>query len=97
MLKESVKSVSNRFYEKIQGSFKNLSMKFCFAILLLHKSHCSYPSRRRACLKEPRMIVKHLFLIFFIDLSILGGEGMVIEVSDNVQNFVMLFNGSSFS
>ena len=32
----------------IKGCFKNLLMKFCFAILLLHESHCSYPSRRRA-------------------------------------------------
>ena len=38
------------FLTKIQGCFKNVSMRFCFAILLLHGSHRSYPSRRRACL-----------------------------------------------
>ena len=32
--------------KKFQGYFKNISMKFCFAILLLHESHRSYPSSR---------------------------------------------------
>ena len=45
VFKESVKCVSKKF----QGCFKNVLMKFCFAILLLHGSHRSYPSRRRAC------------------------------------------------
>ena len=41
----SVKCVSRKF----QWCFKNILMKFCFAILLLHGSHRSYPSRRRVC------------------------------------------------
>ena len=32
-----------------KGCFKNVSMMFCFLIFLLHVSHRSYPSRRRAC------------------------------------------------
>ena len=36
--------------KKLQVFFKECSMKFCFAILILHGSHRSYPSRRRACL-----------------------------------------------
>ena len=35
--------------KKGQGCFKNVSMKFCFAILFLHGSHHSYPSRRSTC------------------------------------------------
>ena len=34
---------------KLQWCFKNILMKFCFMILLLHGSHRNYPSRRRAC------------------------------------------------
>ena len=45
MFKESVKCVSRKFQE----CFKNVLMKFCFTILLLHGSNHSYPSRRRAC------------------------------------------------
>ena len=45
MVKESVKCVSRKFQE----CFKNVLMKFCFMILLLHGSHRSYPRRRRAC------------------------------------------------
>ena len=29
--------------KKFRGCFKNVSMKFCFVILLLHVSHRSYP------------------------------------------------------
>ena len=43
--KERVKCVSIKF----QGCLKNVLMKLCFVILLLHVSHRSYPSRRRAC------------------------------------------------
>ena len=35
--------------KKFQGSFRNVSRKFCFAILFLNGSHRSYPSRRRDC------------------------------------------------
>ena len=31
---ESVKCVSRKFYKKFQRCFRNLSMKFCFTILL---------------------------------------------------------------
>ena len=40
-----------KFQKKFQWCFKNVSMKFFFAILLLQGSHHSYPSRRRACFK----------------------------------------------
>ena len=36
-------------WQKFLGWFKNISMKFCFTILILHGSHRSYPSRGRAC------------------------------------------------
>ena len=36
-------------WKKLQGCFKNVSMKFCLTNFLLHGSHRSYPSRRRAC------------------------------------------------
>ena len=32
--KEHVKCVSRKFHKNFQGCFKNLSMKFCFAIML---------------------------------------------------------------
>ena len=32
VVKESVKCVSRKFHKKFQGCFKNLSIKFCFAI-----------------------------------------------------------------
>ena len=53
-----LKKISKTFL----GGFKNDSMKFCFAILLLHGSHRSYPSRRRACLPNiclNRTLLKH--------------------------------------
>ena len=34
VFEESVKCVSRKFHKKFQECFKNLSMKFCFAILL---------------------------------------------------------------
>ena len=43
------------FNKKFQGRFKNVSMKFCFAILFSHGSHRSYPSRRRACCDRARV------------------------------------------
>ena len=57
VFKESVRCVSRKFHKKSQGCFKNVSMKFCFSILLLHGSHRSYPSRRRACLLISDMIM----------------------------------------
>ena len=36
----------------IQSSLEGVSRKFCFLILLLHGTHRSYLSRRRACLKR---------------------------------------------
>ena len=49
MFEESVKCVSRKFQKKFQGCFKNVLMKFCFLVLLLHGSYISYPSRRKAC------------------------------------------------
>ena len=46
------KGVSRVFEESLKGCFKSVSMKFCFAILFLHGSHRSYPSRRRACFNK---------------------------------------------
>ena len=37
---ESIMCVSRK--TMLQGCFKNVSRKFCFAILLLHESHCNY-------------------------------------------------------
>ena len=47
---KSVECVSRIFKKKIKkfSTFKNLVMKFSFAILLLHDTHCSYPSRKSA-------------------------------------------------
>ena len=50
MFENSIKYVWRTFLKKFQGCFKNVSMKFCFVIFLLHGSHRSYPSRGRACL-----------------------------------------------
>ena len=36
------------FQKMFHGHFKNISIKFCFAILLLHGSHHSYLSRSGA-------------------------------------------------
>ena len=49
VFKGRVKCVSRKLKKKLQVFFKECSMKFCFAILILHGSHRSYPSRRRAC------------------------------------------------
>ena len=37
-------------------------MKFCFAIMLLHGSHRSYPSRRRACFSI-KVVCSHLKIL----------------------------------
>ena len=48
-----LKIVSSVFQENvtksIQGASKKFPSSFVFAILMLHGSHRSYPSRRRAC------------------------------------------------
>ena len=36
----------------VHRCFKNVLVKFCFAILFSHVSHRSYPSRRRACFTQ---------------------------------------------
>ena len=46
MFEESVKCV---FQENFKQNVKVVSRMFWFAILFLHGSHRSYPSRRRAC------------------------------------------------
>ena len=57
MFKESVEFVSRKFQTKFQWCFKNDSMKFYFAILLLHGTHRSNPSRRRACFDKSKAIM----------------------------------------
>ena len=63
--KGSVNVLQENFNKKFQGCFKNVSMKFCFAIVFSHVSHRSYPSRRRACysmnvLSDTRPSVHHI-------------------------------------
>ena len=49
---------------KFQGCLKNVSMKFCFVIiLLLHRFHCSYPRRRRGCFLDK--MFKYTIVICF--------------------------------
>ena len=61
--KGSFKDVSSMFQEnlkkKYQECVKNVSMKFCCAILL-NGSHRSYPSRRRACFHEKLLLINSL-------------------------------------
>ena len=49
-VKGSLKKVSSEFQENFK-TFKNVSLKFCFIILLLHGNHSSYPSRMKPCFK----------------------------------------------
>ena len=60
---------SNKLFEQNIWSyflwFNHNTIKFCFAILFLHGSHRSYPSRRRACFL---IFVKHRH---FVDLIFL--------------------------
>ena len=50
IFQESFKTVLSEFNrKKFQKCLKNISMRVCFVILLLHGSHRSYPSRRRPC------------------------------------------------
>ena len=60
------KKVSSAFQEHFKKSFKNVSMKFCFVILFFHGSHCSYPSRRRACFWGLLMSYHHKFFLIKI-------------------------------
>ena len=53
--------VSRKFKIKVSRVFQECFNEFGFAILLLHESHCSYPSRRRACYRES-MAQKYPFL-----------------------------------
>ena len=58
MLQLPFKGISRKF----EGYFKKVSRKFqkkvsrvfqeCFNTVLLHGSHCSYPSRRRVCFSK---------------------------------------------
>ena len=50
VVKESVQCVSRKFHKMSQACFKNVSINFGFPILLLHESHCSFPSRWWTCL-----------------------------------------------
>ena len=50
VFQRSLKVVSGKFQQcakSVSNFFKGVSRKFCF--LILHGTHCSYPSRRRAC------------------------------------------------
>ena len=55
----SLKDVSRVFHD-FQGSFKSVSRSFKKTFnafqksLMLHGSHCSFPSRRRACFRNDR-------------------------------------------
>ena len=49
VFKECLKCVLKEILRTFQVYLKNVSMKFCFAILLLHGTHHSYPSRGSAC------------------------------------------------
>ena len=42
--------------KKFQGCAKEDSRKFCFVALLLHDTHCSYPSTRRACYRLGKLL-----------------------------------------
>ena len=64
-LKKSVKCVSRKFQKKLQGCFENVSMKFCYVILLLHGSHRSYLTRGRACLSRRQGPIDYCDFSFF--------------------------------
>ena len=49
VLKKVSSAFQENFKNKFQGCFKNVLMKFCFVILMLHGSHFSYTSRGRVC------------------------------------------------
>ena len=38
-----------RFFKDVASTIESISRLFCFESLLLHVTHLSYPSRRRAC------------------------------------------------
>ena len=84
-----LKKVSSVFQENFIKSFKNLSMKFCIAILLQHESHRSYPSRRRACFS----LTSHFsFVIFYtkqdtLIMTILIGKKLSTFTYLKINNF----------
>ena len=70
VFEESVKCVSRKFHKKFQGYFKNILMKFCFAIFFSHGSHRSYPSRRRACLNiSNNFVSQSRSILVYVSLS----------------------------
>ena len=82
VFKESVKCVLRNFKQKVSGMFQNVSIKFCFAILFLHDSHRSYPSRRRACFVLPylsQILLKINDLGYFLTAQT-RGFSKIIEI-----------------
>ena len=49
VFKDSVKCVPKKIQIKFQEFSRMFQWRFVFALLLLHGSHRSYPSRRRSC------------------------------------------------
>ena len=76
---KGLKEVSRKFCVVFRKFSRQLLLKFCFAILLLHGTHCSFPSRRRACCRQKidTFLVK-LRLGAFIPRSV----GVSVCVSD---------------
>ena len=73
VFKESVKCVLRNFKQKVSRVFQNVSIKFCFAILFLHESHRSYPSKRRACFLMENRVIED-------PLSQLNGNSIIIFI-----------------
>ena len=92
VFRESVKCVSRKFYEKFQGYFKNISMKFCFVILLLHGSHRSYPSRSRTCfLLKTEIHIKFWIKKHFCE--ILGGQDInKTKFGSEINQFIFMLS-----
>ena len=63
VFKESVECVSRIFQKKFPWCFKNVSMKFCLSILLLHWSRCS--SRAEGGLRNRTVWLAYSVLIYF--------------------------------
>ena len=88
MLKESVKCVPSKF----QIKFQEFSRKF-FSILLLHGSHRSYPSRRKACFANYIVCFISLaqtFCCSFCDISVIVGASGIVVIG-GVRFDVMIF------
>ena len=75
---------SNNVSIVFQSSFKGVSRKFCF--LILHGTHRSYPSRRRACFYQSEFFQQPVW----IRTLIINSDNVDIIAACNVtQHFVM--------